>query len=333
MKTTNGVLVVGAAIGALAGCGPSPAKSNAPATASAACVALHAAGAASSARCNGGSVADWLAYENSYEDCAAYDRHVAEGTVVYARDMFDTCLAQYDLPCKQGLSCFYDVLRGQVADGQRCQDAEVCGTTSTCLQVDFNATCGEVCVRGANENEACGLYCGASGPPCVDVQLCRPDLTCVNSVCVPPKAAGAACTIGDACAWPTICSAGTGTCTVPRTGDPCGDDTGCLATDFCQQGACAVRRAIGASCADAPTGCAPWAKCDANGTCVAAGRPGGACFPIDGQPDSGYCWVGTCTADGVCAANGKPGESCESVGCVTGSSCDSATLMCVACNP
>src|SRR4029079_4327691 len=133
MKTTNGVLVVGAAIGALAGCGPSPAKSNAPATASAACVALHAAGAASSARCNGGSVADWLAYENSYEDCAAYDRHVAEGTVVYARDMFDSCLAQYDAACKQGLSCFYDVLRGTVPDGQRCQDAEVCGTTSTCL--------------------------------------------------------------------------------------------------------------------------------------------------------------------------------------------------------
>src|SRR5690349_6101375 len=99
MKTNNGVWVVGAAVVALAGCGSSPAKSSAPARASGACVALHAAAAASIARCNGGTAADWLAFETSYEDCAAYDRHVAEGTVVYARDEFDTCLAQYDLPC------------------------------------------------------------------------------------------------------------------------------------------------------------------------------------------------------------------------------------------
>src|SRR5438045_5440964 len=88
--------VLWAALTGLAGCGSSSLdKSNAPATASAACVQLHAASAERSTRCLGGAVADWQAYWDSQDDCAAYDRHVAEGKVEYRPAGWDACVAEY----------------------------------------------------------------------------------------------------------------------------------------------------------------------------------------------------------------------------------------------
>ena len=196
MKQRNGVLVAGAALAALAGCGSSPAKSTAPATASAACTQLLAASAARAARCSGGPVADWMAYEASFNDCAAYDGHVAAGEVQYKRDQFDACLAEYDLPCDHSFNCFYEVLHGLTADGQRCRDTEVCGTDSACFSFD-GTSCSEVCLRGGLENETCGFYCG--GPtPCLDFPFCRYDLVCSgDNVCVKGKSVGATCTGAD----------------------------------------------------------------------------------------------------------------------------------------
>ena len=120
MKKIGGVLAVCVAIG---GCGSSLEKSNAPATASAACRALHGVSATRSARCLGGAHADWEAYIASQDDCAAYDRHVAEHQVEYVPAGWDACVAEYDGPCDKILSnCFYEILHGLVADGQHCQD-------------------------------------------------------------------------------------------------------------------------------------------------------------------------------------------------------------------
>src|SRR4051812_44860841 len=93
--------VLGGAVAALGGgCGSST-NSGAPATAAAACMQLHAAYAARSVRCAGGTVMDWLAYINSFEDCAAYTKHVANKEVKYQTQGWAACLDEYEKPCDQ----------------------------------------------------------------------------------------------------------------------------------------------------------------------------------------------------------------------------------------
>src|SRR5262245_43354545 len=87
----------------LAGCGPSAHRTGgaaadgaaearlAPATAGEACQQINEAAARLAARCSGGSLDDWRAYESATLDCAAYDRHVAEGLVEYLPAGFATC--------------------------------------------------------------------------------------------------------------------------------------------------------------------------------------------------------------------------------------------------
>jgi len=335
-------------VATLTGCGSSspPKKSNAPATASAACVQLHAASAARSARCLGGALADWQAYAASQDDCTAYDRHIAEGKVEYRPEGFDACVAGYEVPCDRVLDyCFYEILHGLVPDGQHCQDTEVCGTVSACFALSStgNATgelCGEICVRAGQENEACGLYCGGAVPCVTEIPLCQSPLVCANGVCVKPKAAGDSCGGGDpvACATFLSCSAdpadpqSTGTCQAHTAGGSCRSDQDCIGTEFCLQGTCAARRAVGASCADAPTGCVPWTACDAGGVCVAAGRPDFPCAPFPGVPEFMTCAVGTCF-DTLCVANATPGQTCGAAACAVGSACDPASGTCVTCPP
>ena len=323
----------------LGGCGSS-AKSNAPATASAACQELHAASARRSARCLGGALADWQAYATSQDDCAAYDRHVAEHQAEYRPQNWDACVAEYDGPCDQAMSnCFYKILHGLVADGQHCQDTGVCGTYSACLLIE-GGTCGEICVRAAIENEACGLYCGGA-TPCLDIPFCATDLTCVDGTCVHGKQGGNPCGGADtvACEFPYSCSvplgvAGTssGTCVPQVPAGQCRVDADCVGTEFCLQGTCAGRRALGQSCADAPSSCVPWTVCDASGVCLAAGRPGLPCAPYPGVPEFLICAVGTCF-NNACVAGAGAGGSCNATACAPGTSCDATTLTCTACPP
>jgi hypothetical protein len=351
MRTRAGVVGSPALCAALAvivsgaGCGSSLDKSNAPATASAACMQLHAASAERSARCTGGTVGDWRAYSDSQDDCAAYDRHVAEGKVAYRPGGWDACVAEYAGPCDRVLSfCFWDILHGMVPDGQPCQDTEVCGTVSACLDVDsLAASCGQVCVRAGKENETCGLYCGGTAPCVTDfpIPICEPTLACANSVCVKPKTAGQSCGGGDPvpCATFLSCSAdpadpqSVGTCQAHASGGACRSDADCVGTEFCLNGLCTGRLQPGTPCADAPTGCPPWTACDASGVCVAAGRPGLPCAPFPGTPDFLTCAVGACLDGAVCSGYAGTGESCVGTVCLPGNECDAAILSCVACPP
>jgi hypothetical protein len=328
------VLLLGAAVAALGGCGSSPAKSNAPATASVACTELHTAAAARAARCTGGALADWMAYEASAENCADYDIHVREGNVVYQRDKFDACVAEYDLACDHTFNCFYAVLHGLTPDGQACRDTEVCGTDSACLSLD-GASCDEKCVRAGVENEACGLYCG-DATPCLPFPICRWDFVCANNVCVKGKKVGDACDNSAntvPCTLPAFCSAGT--CTLPVSGGACRADSECPTTEFCApQGTCAARRAAGVACSDAPTACAQWTTCDtSSGSCVPAGKPGAVCQPVPGSddPTPNYCMIGFCGQDGRCIATSGPGGPCDQSQCAVGTSCDPSTVTCMAC--
>ena len=288
MKKFGAVLAVCVAFG---GCGSSPTKSNAPATASAACLAMHEAISQRNARCLGGAIADWRAYNASLDDCPAYDRHVAEHQVEYVPAGWDACLAENDGPCDTIPSnCFWEILHGLVPDGQHCQDTEVCGTYSLCFSVS-GAACGGVCARAPNENEACGFHCDDSGTPCGDFPFCYFDMSCQNGICVKTKDSGAACGGGDPlpCSAVQHCTAdpadptSTGTCQPLTAGGPCHVDTDCPRTEFCLAGTCTARRAVGASCADAPRSCVSWTVCDAGGVCAVAGRPDFPCAPFPGS--------------------------------------------------
>jgi len=318
------------------GCGGGS-KSNAPTMPSVACAQFQFESSNRAARCSGGSVNDWAAYEASFETCAAYDQHVRDGQVQYRRNQFDACIAKYDLPCDADITnCRYEVLHGLVADGQPCRDTEVCDTNSACFNVS-NTACGEVCARAAGEGEACGFYCGGT-TPCFDVPFCYPtNLSCVNSVCVKRKAVGAACGGGDPvpCGPTTYCSAdpadaaSTGTCVAIVAGGPCRADAECPLTDFCMQGTCTARRRLGDSCADAPTSCVSWIACNGY-TCSPAGMFGLPCAPYPGQPDFLTCTTGMCDGT-MCVAGGNAGDSCLMTGCALGTTCDPTTTTCVAC--
>src|SRR5204863_135360 len=81
----------------------------------------------------------------------------------------------------------------------------------------------------------------------------------------------------------------------------CGTDSAC--DQVCAQGAGTARRALGATCADAPTGCMTWNRCDdTTGTCVVAGRPGQPCAAYPGSPDSVVCFTGACFNNMTCMA-------------------------------
>lgn len=305
-----------------------------PASASAACAQLHAARAQYDARCLGGTVAEWRKFADVQEDCAAYDRHVDEGTVVLRPQGWADCLAVYDQPCDKVLveSCAYEALHGLVADGEPCQDTEVCDTKSSCAPLGSGA-CGNICVRAGNLNEACGLYCGDS-TPCYDVALCAPGLVCDDGTCAAGGAIGAACggPTMHACGPNLTCQASTGTCAARAAGGPCLADTDCPALQFCDGATCAPRLAIGASCRDAPTGCAAWTTCDqASGTCVSAGAVGEPCAAYPGVPDYLTCAAGACSDGATCHPVAGQGQGCATAACATGLVCDSTTVTCLPC--
>ena len=334
MKSARWVLIVGVAVG---GCGSS--SKDAPVSAAEACMQLQEASARYTARCNGGSAADWKAYAESWQPCAEYTRHVADGDVAYRPEGFAACLAEYEKPCDQLLSgCAFEILHGEVPPGAPCQSVEVCGGDATCLAIPGGAACGEVCARAPRENEACGFHCDDGPTPCWDVPACFFDLACVNNVCVKTKTAGQPCGPSDPvpCSQFLRCTAdpadllSTGTC-VAR-GGACRTDLDCPATDFCRLGACAARRAVGQACSDAPKSCAPFSACDAaSGICVPAGKPGLPCMPFPGDVDFLYCLIGGCSTEGICIANAGPGDSCAQASCALGGSCDTTSLMCIAC--
>ena len=314
------------------------ALSAAPGSAALACMQLNEAEAQLAARCQGGSLADWRVNGVTSLDCAAYDRHVAEGRVEYRPELLAACLAKYTLPCGEAnpYPCYYEVLHGKVADGQLCQDTEVCGTVSGCVNLD-GATCGDICVRLGEENETCGIYCGGS-TPCLDAGLCRSGLFCLAGACVKTRALGETCGGPDAaaCGFGLFCDAdpadptASGVCARLASGSNCRSDLGCPPNEFCLGGTCTPRRTPGASCADAPDSCAAWSVCDPNGSqlCVRAGRIGQPCGPFSASAFG--CLAGTCDGQ-QCVPLGARGDSCPATGCVQGTFCDGTTTTCRAC--
>jgi hypothetical protein len=311
----------------------------APATALEACQQLNEAEAQLHARCLGGPIADWRTTVANSMECSRYARHVTEGLVEYRPEGWAACLAKYSLPCDQAdpYPCYFEILHGRVSDGQHCEDTDVCGTVSGCVNVS-GAVCGDVCVRAGNASEACGLYCGTS-TPCLSIPFCASGLTCVDGTCVQSKQAGEpcggpqfiACRFGLGCDVDPGDLDGNGTCVSLTAGRACRSDGGCIPTEFCQSGTCTPRRGAGQPCADAPTACSAFNACDSNGVCMAAGHVGQVCAPWPGTQFTG-CVSGVC--DGLtCLPIPTIGQGCAATPCEVGASCDPNTTTCTACGP
>jgi hypothetical protein len=315
----------------------------APATVGEACQQLNEATAQRTARCSGGALDDWRMYQTTFADCAAYERHAAEGFVAYHPEAWAACLQKFQAPCTDPdpYPCQYEVLLGKVPDGQRCADFEVCGPISGCIQVGADA-CSGVCGRLALENEPCGFHCG-DGPPCIDAAVCGTDLFCLDGTCVKSKGIGEACGGAQsvACTQGLFCDvdpadvAGNGTCARRASGGACRSDDACLASESCQAGTCAPRRTAGAPCDGAPTACVPWTSCALLGppTCQPSGRLDQPCGQ---QPDGSFqqCLSGNCGPAGCLPPAAAAGASCGTAGCAPGTACNSSTPgagTCMAC--
>lgn len=317
-----------------AACGGSPSPAKSPdggiglgakeiATASAFCTEIRRRSAVVSARCNGGSVEDWLAYNNSFDSCATLDRLVARGTVRYHKEIAAACLgAQSESRgCFDEFgTCYLEAVEGVLGAGAPCLDAYECPVDGTCTAAGI--------IVNACEPQTCVLFPTKAGDTCRDLPVCfGENLTCVEGQCLANVAEGGAC--GGArpdCRRGLHCDA-TLTCAPRAASGPCLDDQSCLPTHFCGAGTCTPRLPIGAPCADAPTGCVAFGSCNGSTfVCEPAGHEGQSCGASEGF--ASVCVSGTCqnNQDGSSLCPGRQplgspcltGDECASGGCQAG---------------
>ena len=294
-----------------------------------ACRQLHQAVGQTWAACFGGPAAEWQAYWDEVVPCAPYGKHVADGTVMFDAAAVPGCVAEiHATPCGQYSSCEYtQVFVGGVADGMPCSDHSVCGPRSGCMLTSCDGTCRAT--GGA-----------ALGEPCATVG-CEQGLSCdsAKDVCVANAPAGGPCGGPSSlqCASGLYCKvvntggsgALSGTCT-PVSSGPCTQDSECAFNEFCYQGACKPRLALGAPCGDARTGCTGFSECDTTSaapTCVHAGLRGERCARIYGSP--AICINGSvCGLSSTCVARGQVGDACDAFSCAAPLLCSGTCFQC-----
>jgi hypothetical protein len=168
----------------------------------------------------------------------------------------------------------------------------LCGTCQNCDEEDCEAPdcCSDpetgdgVCVDTDTDPlhcGACGVACGASLNPCIDIE-------CIEGACTPVEAAdGASCEEGQEAG--VCCAAGdTVTCVV---GGICCSSAQCDEGDTCCSGQCVDLQTDPDNCG----GCGPEFACDAGETCS------------QGQCVSDECASGEVLCDDLCT----PGVCCE----------------------
>jgi hypothetical protein len=267
-----------------------------------ACTQLHQALGALQSGCFGGAATDWQAYRDEQAPCTMYAQDVAAGSVKFEAGALAGCLSDI-----QASSCYWpsqcentNVFVGQAADGTPCTDADwdICGPQSICPTYFCNPTCQP------NVEAALGQPCGGTG--------CQWGLTCdagQNDICVAPAAEGGYCggISDDPCQETLYCmlvdpnnTPSGGTC-VPLPTGACSYDYQCSFDQFCYQGACKQKLAVGSPCGDAQTGCEGFSVCD------------------------------TTSTSPTCVHTGLLGEPCERIylACLGGAVCNDSTDICV----
>ncbi|MHB1847087.1 MAG: hypothetical protein ACYCWW_19870 [Deltaproteobacteria bacterium] len=236
----------------------------------------------------------------------------------------------------------YDILQGQVTQGQSCSldfdcqsglfcklggtsSLPPCGGGSCQPFIAIGATCGAGDECAAGGSCAAGS-CVASGPSgssgdggpgavCNTNADCQACLSCSfsgstnSSTCVALALAGAACTADYQCASPFLYCSGGGQCTP----SPVVGQTGCLASSSqgCYLGWCEPLSDGGTLCA-APSG------------------EGGACANDQSCAGQGtdYCQGADAGLLGSCAPYPGPGQPCVGFSCGPGAYCDTTSMTC-----
>ena len=229
--------------------------------------------------------------------------------------------------CKQDGDCASDVCKGSKCQPPACNDGKKNGQ-------EGDVDCGAVCMDQCGPGKGCNQDTDCTGEECSGVNgTCTPN--CMDGV-QNNQEVGADC--------------GGGACPGCPIGGPCaGLDANCAVGAYCENNACAAKKAPGASCADTKEClagvCEPTDKvcCDqvCSGTCKSCklGESPGTCLdvPAEQDPENECTDPETCNGNGVCKKpNGTAcdnGGECVSEFCVDSVCCGSACAgACFACN-
>jgi hypothetical protein len=291
-----------AMITAFAACGSGGGPTTSLDTVEGFCRQTGAAYAANSARCHGGTAAEW----NAGDFCGPL-RNLA-ATVEYDAAAAAACLemikTRLETACGVTVECFDQVVKGKVADGQLCAHSFECSPGVLCTSPD-NTTCAHpVCLAPAAIGAACP-------PRCVADAVCDS----VTSTCIPATVSdvGGPCntTPEEVCRAGLFCKvvgdlSATGVCTESKEGAPCDNDSNCPLEDYCAT-TCVPRIKVGSPCSiEAPYSCVLLATCDpVTDSCVAAGVLGKRCGAY------GICLSSSCGSSGTCVPLLGAGGACQ----------------------
>lgn len=319
-------VVLAAVVASLAACSSSP---NAPSpevgnalTAALFCAQERDQTAAFSARCLGGTAADWKAYRDSFMPCSRFDELVAAGTVRFHPELAADCLraqsADRDCSTPENF-CYTKTFEGLLPADAPCHNDYECPPNGSCwapAEDAVNACVTSVCVTIGDK----------IGDPCTTIPACYPGVvTCVKGVCVAYGKQGDPCGLdGEPACGPGLrCDLVDAQCVPIAKGSQCGNDFDCIGTEYCDNLQCRPRIEIGASCNGAPTGCVGWASCNFDTfVCEAAGHAGQACGSTMG--DDYLCIDSFCQGSNGSRRCIKPlelgaacqlGRQCASGGC------------------
>jgi hypothetical protein len=242
---------------------------------------------------------------------------VKRGTLAYDSAQARRCLDAITTDCtirRDAIDLCERIVTGKVAVGGACLLDDECADGGDCVIPSCpNACCPGTCAASTRPAPVpLGGSCAASGAECVS------GAACLDGICAPPRAVGAACRGGlGECAAPAVCLAipgGTETCTVLPTsrGAPCepGANFGCGRVDERCDGpsrTCVPLSKPGSPC-ETIGDCVGYAYCDA-GACKVRPTIGQPCdTPIEIQ-----CMGSLVCVQGVCAAPTLP-PACLSTG-------------------
>ena len=214
-----------------------------------------------------------------------------------------------------------------VSDGTTCNDGSLCTTGDTCQAgvckgTAKTCTALDQCHVPGTCDGLTGLCSNPAAPnltPCDDGDLCTPNDSCSNGLCVP--GGSTICTSLDPCKT-SACLPSTGKCVdAPKVdGTACDDDDECTQTDTCQSGSCVGGNPVKCSAKDS---CHDAGTCDKQtGVCSDPDKTDGtACDDGSACTKSDSCQAGLCT--GTAPVFCAPPDQCQTI-----ATCDTASGTC-----
>jgi hypothetical protein len=271
--------------------------------------------------CYGGEAADWPIFLGP-SPCPTLAQEIEKQAVTYDPTKARACLAGIPRQpaCDElwpDIPCIAEVLRGTLAEGQRCESSFACSA---------DLVCGSP--QGATfqcSTKSCQRIPGV-GEPCEF--FCQGNASCVDGTCVANLAAGAPCgAAGSAgCAYGFHCadSGAQPTCKKLVQDGPCATSQDCFDHQYCDTARlkCSARVGLGADCSLDPGACESFTACDpTTKRCVAASHPGQLCGNLLGFPSvcDGTCEISEGDAHARCVA----ARHANGTACTDGTECSS----------